>query len=63
MFHGRQFRDVQAAGLEVAQHDSPRLAALAVAILHSEQLLLAVLANAEHDEQAHAVVLAEAARR
>ncbi len=53
---------VQPAALHVAEHARPRVARLAVAVLHGEQLLLAVLAHADHHEQAQLVVLAQAHR-
>jgi hypothetical protein len=50
---------VQPAALHVPKDASPALGALPVAVLHGEELLLAVLAHADHDQQAHLRVLAE----
>jgi hypothetical protein len=51
---------VETAIAQVAQDDRPGLGALAVAVLDREQLLDAVLADADDDQQAQLVVLAEA---
>jgi hypothetical protein len=48
------------AALEGAEHAGPALGRLAVAVLDREQLLGAVLADADHDQQAKLRVLAEA---
>src|SRR3954451_9079939 len=50
---------VQPALLEIAHDRSPGLGALAVAVLDRQELLDAVLAHTDHDEQAEPVVLAE----
>jgi len=46
--------------LQVTHHRGPRLGALAVAVLDGQQLLDAVLAHTDHDEQAEPVVLTQA---
>ena len=50
---------VEAAVLEVAHHRGPGLGALAVAVLDGKQLLGAILADTDHDQQAQPVVLTE----
>jgi NAD(P)-dependent dehydrogenase (short-subunit alcohol dehydrogenase family) len=55
-----ELRLVRSAGLEIAHQLGPRLGALAVAVLDREELLDAVAADADHDEQAQPVVLTEA---
>jgi hypothetical protein len=57
-----QPRLVEAAVLEIAHERGPGLGALAVAVLDGEQLLGPVLADADHDQQAEPVVLAQAHR-
>jgi len=59
---GHQPRLAQPAVAEVAQDRRPGVGALAVAVLDSEQLLDAVLAHPDDDEQAQPVVLAQAHR-
>ena len=56
---GYQPRFVEAALLEVAQDDGPRLGALAVAVLDGQQFLDAVLAHPDYDQQAQPVVFTE----
>ena len=51
---------VEPAALQIAEHARPALGALAVAVLDREQLLLAVLAHADHDQQTHLRILTEA---
>ena len=50
---------VQATALDVTEHAGPDSVALAVAVLDRQQLLLAVLADADHDQQTHLRVLTE----
>src|SRR4051812_43191445 len=50
---------VEPAVLEIAHDRGPGLGALAVAVLDREQLLDAVLAHTDHDQQAQPIVLAE----
>ena len=50
----------EAAPLQVAQHARPRLGRLAVAVLDREQLLGALLADADHDQQAELGIVAQA---
>jgi len=50
---------VEAPVFEVAHGDGPGLGALAVAVLDGQRLLDAVLADADHDQQAQRVVVAE----
>jgi hypothetical protein len=50
---------VGAAVFQIAHHGRPRLGAFAVAVLDSQQLLGVVFADADHDQQAQAVVLTE----
>ena len=56
---GHELRLVQPAVAQIAEHRRPRVLALAVAVLDREQLLLAVLADADHDQQAQLGILAE----
>ena len=44
---------------QIAEHRCPRVLALAVAVLDREQLLLAVLPDTDHDQQAELGILAE----
>jgi hypothetical protein len=57
-----ELRTVQPAALEITQHARPGVGGLAVAVLDRQELLGAVLANADHDQQAQPVVLAQADR-
>ena len=57
---GHELRLVQPAVAQIAEHGRPRVLALAVAVLDREQLLLAVLADADHHQQAQLRILAEA---
>ena len=57
---GHELRLVHATVAQIAEHGRPRVLALAVAVLDREQLLAAVLADADHDQQAQPRVLAEA---
>jgi hypothetical protein len=57
-----QARLVETAIAQIAQHGGPGVGALAVAVFDCEQLLHAVLAHADHDQQAQPVVLAKTDR-
>ena len=56
---GHELRLVHPAVAQIAEHGRPRVLALAVAVLDREQLLLPVLANADHHQQAQLGILAE----
>jgi hypothetical protein len=56
---GHELRLVHATVAEIAEHRRPGVFALAVAVLDREQLLAAVLTDADHDQQAQPRVLAE----
>ena len=53
------FGSFMPAVAQVAEHGRPGVLALAVAVLDREQLLLAVLTDADHDQQAQLGILAE----
>ena len=46
---GHELRLVHATVAQIAEHGRPRVLALAVAVFDRQQLLLAVLADADHD--------------
>jgi hypothetical protein len=55
-----ELRLIQPAVAQITEHHRPRVLALAVAVLDRQQLLLAILTDADHHQQAQLGILAEA---
>jgi hypothetical protein len=57
---GHELRLVHPPVAQIAEHGAPGVLGLAITVLDRQQLLLAVLADTNHDQQAQLGILAEA---